>query len=398
MDPYMKGHTLKGFLEDFMTDEEFEDYWGNKDTGETRLYDPKLDVFKTVIKLNDDEKYNMNNYNKFHIIKGYETNDEELKRFNNDFIKSCQELKEKKIWSIEYDKYYNHSSAVEFVFKMFSKNLDEQQPINEIEYLWFEKCHNGAIIYCDEPGTYNCYGYDFSSFYPRTLSSEKFIIPIDVGEEKIINELSEDINKIEFGIYRVKISSDEENFKKVFSISKTDYYTSTSLKFAMVFKKRFNVNIELIKDDKPNCLIYKEYTKGHHVFRKWFEKLFAIRKQYPKNILIKHLLSSLWGTLAKPNRILKTIEEIQEEKLKVRMGHTNDYMIIGCKHYDSRKYYELINSKNPYKINIRLKPFLSSQCRNITAGVVLKHIDDVIRVQNDNVTFKTEQKNLNIEY
>ena len=80
------------------------------------------------------------------------------------------------------------------------------------------------------------------------------------------------------------------------------------------------------------------------------------------------------------------------------MGHTNDYMIIGCKHYDSRKYYELINPKNPYKINIRLKPFLSSQCRNITAGVVLKNIDEVIRVQNDNVTFKTEQKNLNIEY
>jgi len=57
----------------------------------------------------------------------------------------------------------------------------------------------------------------------------------------------------------------------------------------------------------------------------------------------------------------------------------------------------LLNINNPYKYNIRLKPFLASQCRNITANVVLKNIDKVIRVQNDNITF-TEKQNLNVEY
>jgi len=267
-------------------------YYENKDKGTARIYDPKLDVFKTIGILKDDEVYNMNNYNKFHIIKGYETDDEELKRFNKDFINSCQELKTNKIWSIEYDKYYNHASAVEFVFKMFSKSfLDEQEPITYIEHEWFEKCHNGAIIYCDKPGTYISHGYDFSSFYPRTFSSENFIIPIGVGKEYNIKELPKEI--IRFGIYRVKISSDKEDFKKVFSINKKNVYTSTSLQFAMEHKEKFNINIELIKDDKPNCLLYDEYTKGHHVFGRWFEKLFSIRKSYPKNILIKHLLSSL---------------------------------------------------------------------------------------------------------
>jgi hypothetical protein len=372
-------------------------YYENEDNGTVRIYDPKLDIFKTVKVLKDDEIYNMNHYNNFHLIKGYEANDEELKRFNIDFISSCQELRTNKILGIEYTKYYNHSSAVEMTFKRFSKQfLDEQEPITQIEHSWFEKCHNGGLTYCD-PGLCFSYGYDFSSFYPRTFSGEDFIIPIGVGKEKIIDELPKDLQNIKFGIYHVKINSDKEEFKKIFSTCKTNVYTSTSLQFAMKHKKKYKINIELINDYKPNCLLYDEYTKGHHIFKKWFDSLCSIRKLYPKNILIKHLLSSLWGSLTRANIITKTIEEIEKEKLKVGIN-SGDYIIKDYICYDERSYYKLLDTKNPYKFNIRLKPFLASQCRNITADVVLTNIDKVIRVQTDNITFSEEQGKLNIEH
>ncbi len=53
----------------------------------------------------------------------------------------------------------------------------------------------------------NLYGYDFKQFYPSLLSSKKFIIPTDEGAEQILSKLPQ---KLKFGLYRCKISVDDD--------------------------------------------------------------------------------------------------------------------------------------------------------------------------------------------
>jgi len=55
MDPYMGGHTLKGFKEDFMSDEEFEDYWGNN-VKQANKFNDFFNATITIWKLKKVEK------------------------------------------------------------------------------------------------------------------------------------------------------------------------------------------------------------------------------------------------------------------------------------------------------------------------------------------------------
>ena len=55
--------------------------------------------------------------------------------------------------------------------------------------------------------------------------------------------------------------------------------------------------------------------------------------------------------------------------------------------YDDREYYELQNNKNPYKNNIRLKPFIVSYGRFLMTDIIMENIDAVVRVQTDSVSF-----------
>ena len=54
---------------------------------------------------------------------------------------------------------------------------------------------------------------------------------------------------------------------------------------------------------------------------------------------------------------------------------------------DGSEYYKLLNTKEPYKLPIRLKPFLTSYGRNKTARVALRMIDHVIRIHTDGLCF-----------
>jgi hypothetical protein len=50
--------------------------------------------------------------------------------------------------------------------------------------------------------------------------------------------------------------------------------------------------------------------------------------------------------------------------------------------------YELVETKRPYRYNIaRIKPFLLSKSRELTAKVARKHIDDLVRIHTDGICF-----------
>lgn len=93
--------------------------------------------------------------------------------------------------------------------------------VDSPEFEWIEACDNASLTYC-KAGKYNCHGYDYSSQYPAILASEGFEIPMCRGIEKTITELPK---KFEVEFYKVKITSTDERFKKVFRFSKNHVYT-----------------------------------------------------------------------------------------------------------------------------------------------------------------------------
>jgi hypothetical protein len=320
----------------------------------------------------------------FFVQKGYDATDEGLMEYVKEFKRCAVELYENKIYPIHYTKYNKHYTAVLFTFSNISKKkYVNHEEISNLESTWMEACPNGSLQYC-EPQTCESYAYDFSEMYPGILTNPNFIIPTKAGKEKTLKKLP---STLETGYYRVKISCENKNFKKLFSFSQHHTYTNVSLNYAQTLQKEYDVKINLIQDDKPNAYIYESITKGSSIFSYWFYKMLALKKAFPKNMLVKHLFSSLWGTLVSFNKMNITYDEIQERGLKVGMGSDCDYIIKEYHQYENQEYYEVVDTNKPYKYNIRIKAFLSACARNKTAEVARLHIDDVIRIHTDCIVF-----------
>jgi hypothetical protein len=308
---------------------------------------------------------------------------------------------ENKILKINYKLYTSHYKAVECTFMRLCPHrynddhekimeYDDHEIIDMIERKWIEKCCNSGQLYI-KAGKYKCHGLDFKFNYPTCMQEEDFIIPKKRGTEKILNKLPSDYHDVKIGFYHVKITSNNPNINKVFMFSKYDVYTSTSLKYAMKYKKRFNIKIELIQDGSFNSYIYNDNDDdlvcGHYIFNNWFNKLSKLRSKFPNNILIKTLGTMCWGLLSQTNTIYTTEEHLNDNIYE-------DYDIYEEHLYKNGstyiKKYELINTNQPYRYNMRIKPFLTSYCRrkiNLKA-IKSKDLDNIIRIHTDNITFK----------
>ena len=202
----------------------------------------------------------------FTLLKGYDANDDGLKKYANDIINFCEELsdennKKKGIIPIDYLAYYSDNLAVERTFKRFCKRKYESLKLDTITYLedkWSNKCYNAGLFYCDKEGDYDSYGYDFKSFYPSLLASSTLLIPTKIGQEVILKELPE---KLQVGYYNVNILSTHSDVKKVFSFSKDNVYTHISLAFAIKHKAKFDFKIDLLhgkSEQEFNAYVYKD--------------------------------------------------------------------------------------------------------------------------------------------
>jgi hypothetical protein len=331
------------------------------------------------------------------MFKGYEGTDEGLITFTADFKTWCKELKKNSVYNIYYSSFYSHHIAVENVFKRLSKGKFEGiQEVSETEGLYMDKCHNGGLTYCEEYEG-QCYGYDFNSYYPRTLASRIFEIPIRQGEECYTNifKMFKSKTKLKYGMYYIKITSTNPDAKKVFSFSKHDCYTHYSIQFAREHMKQFDFKFAYYQEDNGfNSLVYDDddLIKGEETFSKWLKTLTDLRVILPDNKLLKHLLTSLWGCLTRSKTLIRTYEQIIDQELDV--GHDDDshYKIHDHVINDTSEYYVLHNNREKYHHGLaRLKPFLVSYARNRTAKVAMKDIDSVVRIHTDGICFNKEQ-------
>ncbi|CAM9745311.1 unnamed protein product, partial [Ectocarpus fasciculatus] len=310
-------------------------------------------------------------------------------------------------------RYRSHgSNVVSFFIRLSKKYYEHFEPVLYEEYTAFNKCNNGGLMYLKNKGKYeNCYGYDYKMFYSINMKKMNFFIPVEKGEYKYIDALPESHYKkfgkdgikspymlpVQFGIYHVRITSDDPLIKTKFMFSKNNWYTSYSLCQALKYyeKGKHNICVELIIDDKPNAYVYDDtkLVRGFDVFTRWTNRLIELKRDYPQNKIIKFLASSGWGHLNDLVTEFKTEDEVIElsktHKVSSTMEDNPDYIVhdFGEK-CDESLYYELIDVSKPiYKLPLRLLPFITSYSRCRMASVVdyYKLEEHVIRIQTDGI-------------
>ena len=107
-------------------------------------------------------------------------------------------------------------------------------------------------------------------FYPSIMGSQYFEFPTTKGE--ICNIWKIPKNKFIYGIYNIRIESNDEKFNKVFTFSRDNYYTHFSLNFVYYYNKKLggNINLTLLSN---TCLKYKHQKfmiQSSKVFSFWY--------------------------------------------------------------------------------------------------------------------------------
>jgi hypothetical protein len=284
--------------------------------------------------------------------------------------------------------YRNHGKNILRMFTNLTKKdkYINMEPIDMIESKWFEKCSNCGLQYLREAGVYDCYGYDYSMSYPTNYCEKGYYIPTKRGCEEILLELP---NKIKFGFYNVSITSDDPKFKMLFLFNSNNVYTSYDLKYALELSKTYQANIKLIQSNTPNCYLYsnKDLVSGKEIFFNWLMRMKDLKQEFPFNGLVKGLTSSSWGRINKMNIINYTETYINNNNIDV--GYENDeteYLIVDMEQIKNDFLYKLLKrNQSIYKMNIRLKPFITSYTRVKIAKTAQPVINNVIRICTDSL-------------
>jgi len=299
----------------------------------------------------------------------------------------------------------NETNILRFFNKYSTKiyTNDKFDTVNWTEYLWFEKPYNGALNK-HKKGVFNCLGFDFKMSYPTLLSSRlmlnneliNFYTPTKKGKLYRLGKLRKDLK---YGLYRVKITSTNEDFNFIFNFKNdTNVYTHYDIEFCRKYQEKYNITIDLIIDDEPNAFLYKneKLINGREIFKPWYDRLCDLKQEFPKNGLIKLLSSSIWGYLSKTNKRFYNEKELDENPNIIIDDDENNkdanYLFMNMKdNADGTVDYLLLNKEQPYTKNYRLKPFITSLQRVVIGEICCQiGIDKVVRINTDCCVFNKD--------
>lgn len=357
-------------------------YYEVKDENKIYYLDENTGEFGSCLTYKKDLKYKY-----FHLFKEDEQSNEGLILFKDKFNKWCNELnKHGIVYKLTFNRFSSSSTAL--------KNRFEDVSLDE--FLFAEDCFNGGLIYLNpkyKDTTTQSFGYDYSSFYPNILVSDKLKIPTKQGQKLKLNHL--DFTNLQYGIYKVRITCDNKEFLKIFAFSKKNTYTHFGLEFAYKYKDIFDVKIELITDIDFNALVYRPETliNSRDIFYNWFDKLYKIKPSCKDNQLLKRLLSSLWGSLTKCEKYYFNDEQdegIPDEKIGTYMTLDEKYYYIDG---ELLTRFECVKKSKPYKYHYgRMKAFLLSLGRNIIGELIMNAeiLQNVVRINTDGIVLNQE--------
>ena len=374
-----------------------------------RCYNYSDCTYKTISQL-------PSNISNFKLFKQYDANESGLKQFSehmivfrNEILTKCKfDYIEPIILKTGEIMYRNHMNSVMSFFNMFCYDFKtkkflyaDYESIEIDELKWMNLCYNGSVQYVKEGEHRDVYGCDYKAFYQNIMSSDDFLTPYKSGGTKNLQKLP---NSLQIGYYRVNISCENANFNKVFMYNKNNVYTHLDIKLARKHQKQYNVKIEIIVEPS-NCYVYElknHIRKFNSVCKNWSNKMTELKSCYPKNLLIKHLSSSLYGALSRKNTIRRSVDEVEEQKLKIGVSDTLDYKILDV--YMNPELgeilaYKLQDMKQPLRTNLaRIKSFLISAGRCKLAETAIEiGLENVIRMHTDSISSITKFDNTKFE-
>jgi hypothetical protein len=339
-------------------------------------------------------------FHHFGLFEDYEKTHEGLKRFKKDMIQWTDKeiktvgikTKTKKYCNLDYcNKYLSHNHAVYLFWKGKTdiQTLNSIEPVSKDEFFISERCVNSGLISIN-PGYINkpteMYGYDYSRYYTNLLMRMK--IPIKQGTKNVFQDVA--FGKLQFGIYRVNILTNNCAFTNMFNFSAENHYTSSTLNYLWTKKEKYNLDFELLEpDDKYNynALVYeeKDLVLGKKLFGDWSKELEQLREKFPKNKLVKYLMSTLWGELTS----FKTVYINNPEEYDITKRSSpkeSEYKIM--KHMDDG-YYKSIKTDDAYNHPLaRIKSFLTAfgrltimkliESNNLEENFIRVHTDGIV--------------------
>ena len=155
-------------------------------------------------------------------------------------------------------------SNFNYFFYKFPLEVDT---IDKKECEYIESCTLGSIQWHkDYEG--QAYEYDFTSFYPSILISEKF--PFKKPEYMKLKKLPD---KLEYGIYNVKIKTKNDFFRK----NVNHWYTHIDIETA----RKYGFKIKLVDSD-INSIIYTKdkLYDGDKIFSNFMNYFFKIGRAH----------------------------------------------------------------------------------------------------------------------
>ena len=278
--------------------------------------------------------------------------------------------------------FYKCGSFKSMALNQFCKNNITVQPeaIHNTEASWIEEGSSGGLMYW-EPYEGPINEYDINSLYSSIMQKNQHYFPIKEGEFTTISEVS---NKMEHGIYRCKITKEDDQPYKFFRFNPKNKYTHVDIEVALAY----GLKVELIADDKPNALIYTKdkLMNGAYLFKNYIDELYQLKMN--KVVGAKDLLNVLWGGLCESTCYKHAIEFDEENDISeahIRKINVGDKIRVNCTYF----------KKKQYKMNwARIKPFILAYARSRMFFCFKKFEPLIIRMHTDGIYLKEQSTEL----
>lgn len=282
------------------------------------------------------------------------------------------------------------------------KTLETYEHVSYEEYKFLDGVYGTGLI-AGIPYEGTAYAYDQKKFYSKTYGCgiRNFKFPIKRGRLETLEEL--DLKNIKYGVYRVRIISNDPRAKFLIGFSKKNYYDHYTLKKLNFFKNKVGISISwnLITDGKPNALIYDDNTliDSERIFGYYQFILNEASELYPKNPLIKFMLNKMYGLQLIKNapikRKLSSINKLsEEEKSKIIPILSKSY-----KNEKGEKIYQTVSKDRIFLYTTaRMGYFLPATCRAKMSGLISPIINDVVRIYIDGFITKTNNDGLTTKF
>ena len=371
--------------------------------------DKECKIIYYALKNDDDEiielkslnfgsrNYPMNSYfyKSFNELKRFR---EELKLYNKEIESHYFETKNKKKYKINL---FNSYSTELFLIENLDNKTDKTilksfEVIDKKEFYIFENCIKSGIqtFNKDYKGIETeVYYYDFSKFYYEMMKR----IKIPISKPIYINLSNIDFNKLDYGIYRVKIICENKTFLNIFRYNTKNFYNSTTLNRLYKYKEKYNIEFKLLTADDNfdfNFVKYENTIKVKELFKEYFKVCDKLLKSCSKsNWLLKALVSIMHGIITKYNKIIIDKDELRtldyENIENIEKNNISDIYEYYLLENDLTKA-KVIKSDDAYKYKGlgRMKTFLTEFCRtfifefindnNLESNIIAINIDGLV--------------------